>query len=216
MRILIAAILSLPLMAQRICINVPETLHYSVEFGGKKIGRSVIIIDTATFEGETVYKLQSLTDVVKQGRNVRDSVLLYFRGDWTPLYLERYMKGMDLSMVVRYRNGKADVRLKLGENEKSFTLSYPRGAIDNEEVLPFIRCLDAEKTGSGEIMDVTPLGGQVVKIKWEFKGIEKIGDKQVKRVLLKMPMKKVELFIKDRKIVKYVDRLSKIEMILEE
>lgn len=208
MRILLAIIFFLPLLGQEVCISVPETLHYLLEYNGKKIGKAVSIIDTTKFEGKSVYKLQNVTDVVKQGRKIRDSVILYFGKDWTPIYLERYIKGMNLSLTTRYKDGKARVNLNLGGKEKAFTISYPRGVVDNEEVLPFLRCIDVEKASSGEIVDITPLGGQTVKIKWKFEGTTDIYGEKVDKVLMKMPMKKVELFLKGRKIIKYLDKSS--------
>ncbi len=216
MKILIAIIFSLPLLAQEVCISVPETLHYSLEYNGQKIGKALNIMEKATFEGKSVYKYLGVTDVVKQGRNIRDSVILYFGKDWTPIYLERYIKGMNLSLTTRYKDGNASVKLNLAGKEKSFTISYPKGAIDNEEILPFLRCIDVRRVGSGEIVDITPLGGRTVKIKWKYKGTAKMDGMEVTKVLLKMPMKKVELFLKGGKIVKYLDKSSGLEMILQE
>ncbi len=216
MKMLIAIIFSLPLMAQEVCISVPETLHYSIEYNGQRIGKALNIIEKATFEGKTVFKYLGVTDVVKQGRNIRDSVILYFDKDWTPIYQERYIKGMNLSLTTHYKDGKASVKLNLAGKEKSFTISYPQGAVDNEEILPFLRCIDVKKVGSGEIVDITPIGGQTVKIKWKYEGTAKMNDMEVARVLLKMPMKKVELFIKGGKVVKYFDKSSGLEMILQE
>ncbi len=216
MRILFAIVLSLPLLGQEICVTVPETLHYSLEYKGKNIGKSVSILDTTIYRGKTVYKLLSVTDVIKQGKNIRDSVILYFGKNWTPIHLVRYIKGMNLSLTTQYEDGKAHVKLNFGEKEKSFTISYPEGAIDNEEVLLFLRCLDIEKLRVGEIVDITPLGGRTVKIKWKFDGIVQSNGKKTAKVLLKMPLKKVEIFIRKGKIVKYIDKSSGLEMILKE
>lgn len=227
-RVSLLLLIVLPLFAIqnfKMCFSVPEELTYTVKTEGEESGKSLYIVNEESIEGVDAYKIESYSELMRAGSPVHDSVTLYVeKNTWKPIYLRRVMKTpkFEMELVANYGKDKVNVSLTTNQGSKNFSIDLKEGAIDNEEVIYYLRCLDFENLKSGKLFDVTTMGGRIVEIKWEYKGEEKIkiGDKEFDsyKIELKLPGRKIEVNYEKggkRRMLRYLDKSTLTELILK-
>jgi len=203
----------------------PETLKYDIFLEGKKVGNSIFISSPTRINGERVLKLFNYSETEREGKKTSDSTELVLRlDDLSPIMTKKSIRGkVNVKIETRYKEGKAELHLESEMGEKSLTFDFPPGSYDNDEIVYLLRFIDLKGKKQGKLVDIVPSGATTIEIEWKIEEGKKVKIKEkdydVYQVELSFLGRKVKIFYemkKPRRMVKYEDETTKLQMFLSE